>query len=109
MIEAILRDKGMNIAEFNELYKDLPSQMFKIKVANRALFQTTFDESKLVEPLSLQSFIDKVVEQCPGSRAFVRPSGTEDVLRLYVEAESLAGVDQVANEILTEIDARYRL
>ena len=53
MIEAILRDKGMNIAEFNELYKDLPSQMFKIKVANRALFQTTFDESKLVEPLSL--------------------------------------------------------
>jgi phosphoacetylglucosamine mutase len=38
MIEAILRDKGMNIAEFNELYRDLPSQMFKIKVANRALF-----------------------------------------------------------------------
>ncbi len=53
MIEAILRDKGMTIAEFNELYRDLPSQMFKIKVANRALFQTTFDESKLVEPLSL--------------------------------------------------------
>lgn len=38
MIEAILRDKGMTIAEFNELYRDLPSQMFKIKVANRALF-----------------------------------------------------------------------
>jgi len=53
MIEAILRDKGMTIAEFNELYSDLPSQMFKIKVANRALFLTTFDESKLLEPLSL--------------------------------------------------------
>ena len=39
----------------------------------------------------------------------MRPSGTEDVLRLYVEAQSLAGVDQVANEILTEIDAKYRL
>lgn len=39
----------------------------------------------------------------------MRPSGTEDVLRLYVEAEDLKEVDLIANQILTEVDSKYRL
>lgn len=109
MIEAILRDKGMQIGRFYELYKDNPSQMFKIKVADRTIFKTIWDESRLENPLTLQAFVDQAVEQCEGSRSFVRPSGTEDVLRLYVEAQKLADVDQIANQILTEIDSKYRL
>ena len=97
MIEGILRDTGMTINELTDLYNDRPSQMFKIKVADRTQFKTIWDESRLEHPISLQHFVDQVVETCPGSRAFVRPSGTEDVLRLYVEAQSLNGVDEVAN------------
>ena len=71
--------------------------MFKIKVADRSIFKTTKEESRLEHPLPLQHFIDQIVASCPGSRSFVRPSGTEDVLRLYVEAETLGDVDTIAN------------
>ena len=66
MIEAILRDRGMTIKEFSELYKDSPSQMFKIKVADRTIFKTIWDESRLEHPLALQQFVDQVVAECPG-------------------------------------------
>lgn len=97
MIEAILREKGMTIGRFLELYKDNPSQMFKIKVADRSMFKTVWDEQRLEQPLELQEFVDQVVKGIPGARSFVRPSGTEDVLRLYVEAKELADVDLIAN------------
>lgn len=58
MIEAILRDKGMSINQFVDLYKDNASQMFKIKVADRGMFKTIWDESRLQQPASLQDFID---------------------------------------------------
>ena len=47
MIEAILKDKGMSINQFVDLYKDNASQMFKIKVADRSMFKTIWDESRL--------------------------------------------------------------
>ena len=108
MIEAILRDKGMTINDFSKIYKDYPSRMFKIKVNDRSMFKTTKDESRLTEPVSLQIFIDKTVEKCENGRAFVRPSGTEDILRLYVEASTFHDVDAIANSILMEIDQKYR-
>jgi len=43
----------------------------------------------------------------PGSRAFVRPSGTEDVLRLYVEASTMEDVEKMAANIIKEIELRY--
>lgn len=104
MIEAILRDKGMSIQEFASIYKDYPSRMFKIKVHDRSMFKTIKDESRLTEPLALQNFIDKTVAECENGRAFVRPSGTEDVLRLYVEASTYHDVDAIANAILMEVD-----
>jgi len=73
------------------------------------MFKTIWDESRLEEPAELQQFIDSVVAKFPGSRSFVRPSGTEDVLRLYVEAEKLGDIDLIANQILTEVDSKYRL
>jgi phosphoacetylglucosamine mutase len=109
MIEAILRDKGQSIQDLTKLYNDNPSQLFKIKVADRSIFKTIWDESRLEEPAKLQEFIDEVNAKYKGSRSFVRPSGTEDVLRLYVEAEDLSEVDLIANQILTEVDSKYRL
>lgn len=39
----------------------------------------------------------------------MRPSGTEDILRLYVEAFTDKDLDELANKILLEIDKRYRV
>lgn len=43
----------------------------------------------------------------PESRAFVRPSGTEDILRLYVEAPNFEDMEKLAANILKVIDYSY--
>ena len=43
-----------------------------------------------------------------GGRAFVRPSGTEDILRLYVEAEHVEDVQVLADLILEEIETKFK-
>lgn len=53
MIEAILRDKGITVEQFYNLYKEYPSKMFKVKVSDRSMFKTIKDESRLTEPLAL--------------------------------------------------------
>jgi len=44
----------------------------------------------------------------PEGHSFVRPSGTEDVLRLYTEAKTSKDVDRIANMIIVEIDSKFR-
>ena len=82
------------------MYRDNPSQMFKAVVNDRTKFKTIKDESRLTEPQQLQTFIDQSSAKFDGARAFVRPSGTEDILRLYVEATKKEDVQTLAKEIL---------
>ena len=39
--------------------------------------------------MEVQNEIDEAVAQVQEGKAFVRPSGTEDILRLYAEASNL--------------------
>ena len=43
-----------------------------------------------------QAAIDKLAAAAPRGRAFVRPSGTEDVVRVYAEAATAADADALA-------------
>jgi phosphoacetylglucosamine mutase len=54
-----------------------------------------------VEPAGLQDAIEKVIEKHKGKKAFLRASGTEDVLRLHVEAETKEQVQAITEEIRT--------
>ena len=49
--------------------------------------------------LDIQEEIDAIVKKYPKARAFLRPSGTEDVLRLYVEAEDSFEATKIADYI----------
>ena len=62
--------------------------MYKIKVADRTKFKVTEDESRLTFPTELQDDIDAALKKVNGGKAFVRASGTEDLVRLYCEAET---------------------
>lgn len=61
MIEAVLRDMNYSIQDFSKLYQEYPSKMFKAVVNDRTAFKTTWDETRLVSPASLQAFIDNAV------------------------------------------------
>lgn len=52
------------------------------------MIDTTDAERRAVTPEGLQDSIDALVKKYKQARAFVRPSGTEDVVRVYAEADT---------------------
>jgi phosphoacetylglucosamine mutase len=96
LAEAILILKGWGVEEWDALYDDLPSRQTKLAVADRAAITVTADETKTIEPASLQPELDRLAAMFEGGRCFVRPSGTEDVVRVYAEAATQAAADELA-------------
>ncbi|KAK2190302.1 hypothetical protein NP493_79g06019 [Ridgeia piscesae] len=79
--------------------KSRSSSSFLQKVADRNVIQTTDAERKVTTPAGLQDSIDAIVSKYPKGRSFVRPSGTEDVVRVYSEAETQTAADELAYEV----------
>lgn len=52
------------------------------------MIDTTDAERRALTPAGLQDSIDALVKKYKQARAFVRPSGTEDVVRVYAEADT---------------------
>ena len=86
LVEVILAHKSYSGVEWDSLYVDLPNRLVKVVVADRHIFKTEDAERRLVSPSGLQSKIDELVRRYEAGRSFVRPSGTEDVVRVYAEA-----------------------
>ena len=73
--------------------------MLKCKVPDRSLIRTKNAEQQVEDPKELQDQIDSFVKEVPLGRAFVRPSGTEDIVRVYAEAATQAEADRLAENI----------
>ncbi|XP_021793232.1 phosphoacetylglucosamine mutase isoform X3 [Papio anubis] len=99
VIEAILALKGLTVQQWDALYTDLPNRQLKVQVADRRVISTTNAERQAVTPPGLQEAINDLVKKYKLSRAFVRPSGTEDVVRVYAEADSQESADHLAHEV----------
>ncbi|XP_019328533.1 PREDICTED: phosphoacetylglucosamine mutase isoform X2 [Aptenodytes forsteri] len=99
VIEAILALKGLTVQQWDAVYTDLPNRLLKVQVADRRVIDTTDAERRAVTPPGLQEKIDALVKKYKLSRAFVRPSGTEDVVRIYAEADTQENADALAHEV----------
>lgn len=99
LVEMILATYDWDVEQWNKAYTDLPNRQLKVKVKDRSVIQTTDAERKAATPPGLQSAIDETVAKYVSGRSFVRPSGTEDVVRVYAEADSQASADELANEV----------
>jgi len=110
LVDAILYLKGWTLKDWNCLYTDLPSRQCKVKVKDRSLIQTNDNETKATHPISLQPALENAssslsrqlhsspVGYHPTPRIFVRPSGTENVVRIYAEASTQKDADALASE-----------
>ena len=87
-VECVLADKGWDVEQWLECYQDLPNILAKVSVKDRNLVTTTDAERVVVTPASMQDKINAVVGEFKRGRSFVRPSGTEDCVRVYAEAET---------------------
>ncbi|XP_074564068.1 phosphoacetylglucosamine mutase isoform X2 [Curcuma longa] len=104
LVEAVLQYKGWSIKAWNELYQDLPSRQLKVKVADRNAVVTANAETKVVKPPGLQELLDEETAKYSCGRCFVRPSGTEDVVRVYAEASTQEAADNLAQSAVQLVD-----
>jgi phosphoacetylglucosamine mutase len=119
LVDAILYLKGWSLPMWNGLYQDMPSRQGKVRVRDRNVIRTNDNETRAVSPPALQTALDGAMTSMakgawnadnsgtgneavkPRPRAFVRPSGTEDVVRIYAEAETQRDADVLASEAAT--------
>ncbi|XP_034181303.1 phosphoglucomutase 3-like protein nst [Osmia lignaria lignaria] len=88
LVETILHAKGWSIIDWERSYDDLPNKQLKVKIIDKNVITTSDAERLCVTPTGLQKEIDKVVSRYNKGRSFLRPSGTEDVVRVYAECEN---------------------
>jgi len=97
LVDAILELEGQTIHDWNGLYQDLPSRQAKVRVRDRTIIKTNECETRCLEPAGVQDALEQASVACGGQgRAFVRPSGTEDVVRIYAEARTREQADMLA-------------
>lgn len=99
LVEIILLLRKWGSREWDKLYAELPSRQLKVKVRDRSVVETRDFERVCVAPVGLQQEIDQLVQGTPKGRAFVRPSGTEDVVRVYAEAATQESADHLAVQV----------
>ncbi|XP_065071481.1 phosphoacetylglucosamine mutase-like [Rhopilema esculentum] len=99
IVECILNEKKWTCADWSKCYSDLPNKQSKVQVKDRTVIQTTDAERKVSSPESLQENIDQLVARVSNGRSFVRPSGTEDVVRIYAEAATKEEVDFLSTAV----------
>lgn len=93
LVEVVLAHRSYSGFEWDSLYVDLPNRLVKVVVPDRSVFKTEDAERRLVSPPGLQARINDLVRKYEAGRSFVRPSGTEDVVRVYAEARLRAQAD----------------
>jgi phosphoacetylglucosamine mutase len=95
LVDAILHIEGMTVTDWNNMYTDLPSRQLKVQVQDRSCVKVNDNETVCLEPAAVQTALDAAMADFHG-RAFVRPSGTEDVVRIYAEAADREAADGLA-------------
>ena len=87
---------------WNDLYSDLPSKQMKVPVAadKKTKFIPSDDETYLIQPEHIQKALKEEMSKFDQGRCFCRPSGTEDVVRIYAEAADESSANELANVCL---------
>ena len=109
VVEAVLKAKRWRLEDWDAMYADLPSTQVKVRVRDRSVIVTADAERRVVRPEGMQAAIDAAVTACgegSAARAFARPSGTEDVVRVYAEARTRETADALALSLAEIVYAR---
>lgn len=105
-IEAVLACSAWSLASWSEMYRDLPNKQVKVVVKDRSLYTTRQADTILVTPAGIQEKIDDLVKSIPQGRCFVRPSGTEDCVRIYAEAKSAEDCNFLAEQVKSFLESK---
>ncbi|KAK3923377.1 Phosphoacetylglucosamine mutase [Frankliniella fusca] len=99
IVETILHARGWSVEDWENCYTDLPNRLLKVTVKDRNVIKVIDAECHISEPEGLQEDFDRLIAMFTDGRAFVRPSGTEDVVRVYAESNTQSSADKLAVHI----------
>lgn len=97
LVLGLLTRRSISLANWMALYDERCVANAKVCVRDKAIVRTIDFDRKVAAPDALRERIVRICEH--GVRAFVRPSGTEDVVRVFAEADSQDAADRAAVEI----------
>jgi phosphoacetylglucosamine mutase len=108
-VESSMKLMNMSTKELFDIYKELEYVNIKACVNDKNIFVPNEDESRLIHPVEAQSFIDLTIDKYPNcnARCFVRPSGTEDIVRIYAEADTLEIAITISESVKKHIIENY--
>ncbi len=99
IVVAILMRTGMKFKDWINEYKEKNVSNCVVRVQDKSVVTTEDFDRRVAGPQRLRDGIEDIVRTREGVRVFVRPSGTEDVVRVFAEADSQACADQVAEDV----------
>lgn len=99
MVIRAMHDLEMSADQWHQLYTERPNHLLAVPVKDRGMYKTTPDERALLEPAGIQGQIDGLIASYPQARAFIRPSGTENVVRIYAEGATDGNAKELAERI----------
>lgn len=101
LVEAMLQIMDLHVRTWvKDLYQERPSCLLKAPVRDRTVLVTGDADRRIIRPEKIQLEIDRLVGAVSEGRAFARPSGTEDVVRVYAEAATAEQAQQLARSII---------
>jgi len=111
-----------DVITWNNLYTEWPSRLAKANVADRFKIKVANADRTIVEPKNMQDELDSLVATVNNrisssngdgiaqvkARCFIRPSGTEDVVRIYIEGGCESDINEIYNGAQGLIDKYLR-
>ncbi|KAK1444121.1 phosphoacetylglucosamine mutase [Babesia gibsoni] len=101
-IEMALKVMRLTYEDVRQYYDELAYVNLSVRIptSKRRMFKATAgNDIILEEPKVLQKFIEEETAKVRGARAFVRPSGTESLCRVYAEAPTEEEAQKLAKDI----------
>lgn len=108
LLVILIISQGTTFEKWNSSYTDLPSLQTKVLVSDKNVFVPGEADMVLLEPLEIQECVDVACHGILDARCFVRPSGTEDCVRVYCEARSKEDVENISNTVCGLIRGIYK-
>ena len=97
-VESVLKTFDWSVDDALNLYPELPAINTKVQIKDKSVFKCDERETNLVQPQEFQKQIDEWAKLYENGRVFVRASGTEDVVRIYCEADTMEHTEDLVKK-----------
>ncbi|MCL1890778.1 MAG: phosphoglucosamine mutase [Coriobacteriia bacterium] len=106
-ILAIMKSQGKSLEELAQVMRKYPQELINVHLGKSKDEVAHIDLGEDTELAKSIAAIEEELAEAGGGRVLVRPSGTEPLIRVMVEAATEADAQKYASALAAEIQHRY--